>query len=235
MTDNFSVRVTKITPRTGVSRTHSLPFCFYLFLTQWIMVILSDNFESHNFLNLSFMNIFVEWESFLESNSPDILALCETNFNDSVDSGSFFVGYLHLIRKDSVYVKEGLPFARDLSLENSRYSYLCFRQTLLHSVSYFFFLYCSPSSSLYTVFDSISSNLDKVLSVNPSANVLVFGDFNVHHKYWLTYSGWSDRPGDLCYNFSISNDLIPMVNIPTRIPDCDPHSPTLRFASFFWH
>ena len=30
-----------------------------------------------------------------------------------------------------------------------------------------------------------------------------------------------------CYNFSISNDLTQMVNFPTRIPDCDPHSPAL--------
>ena len=50
---------------------------------------------------------------------------------------------------------------------------------LLHSVSYFFSLYRSPSSSLCTVFDSISSNIDEVLSINPSANVFVFGDFNV--------------------------------------------------------
>ena len=77
--------------------------------------------------------------------------------------GNFSVrGYLPLIRKDSsthmhglaVYVKAALPFARDLSLENSD-SYLCFRLALLHSVSYFFFLYRSPSSSLCTVFDSI--------------------------------------------------------------------------------
>ena len=125
----------------------------------------------------------------------------------------------------AVYVKEGLPFARDLSLENSADSYLCFRLALLHSVSYFFFLYRSPSSSLCTVFDSVSSNIDEVLSVNPSANVFVFGDFNVHHKDWLTYSGGTDRPGELCYNFSISNDLTQIVNFPTRIPDCDSHSP----------
>ena len=51
-------------------------------------------------------------------------------------------GYLPLNRKDcstpihglAVYVKEGLRFARDLSLENSADSYLCFRLTLLHSV-----------------------------------------------------------------------------------------------------
>ena len=85
----------------------------------------------------------------------------------------------------AVYVKEGLPFARDLSLENSADSYLCFQLALLHSVSYFFFLYRSPSSSLCMVFDSISSNIDEILSINPSANVFVFGDFNVHHEDWL--------------------------------------------------
>ena len=97
----------------------------------------------------------------------------------------------------AVYVKEGCPFARDLSLENSVDSYLCFRLALLHSVSYFFFLYQSPSLLLRMVFDSPSSNIDEVLSINPSANVFVFGNFNVHHKDWLTYSCGTDRPGDL--------------------------------------
>ena len=96
-----------------------------------------------------------------------------------------------------VYVKEGLPFARVLSLENSADSYFCFQLTLLHSVSYFFLLNRSHSSSLRTVFDSISSNTDEVFSINPSAYVCVFGDFNVHHKDWLTNSDGPDRPGEL--------------------------------------
>ena len=82
----------------------------------------------------------------------------------------------------SVYVKEELPFTQDLSLENSADSYLCFRLALLHSVSYFIFLYQLPSSSLCTVFDSISSNIHEALSIKLSANVFVFGDFNDHHK-----------------------------------------------------
>ena len=104
---------------------------------------------------------------------------------------------------------------------------LRFQLALLHSVSYFFFLYQSSSLSLCMLFDSVSYNIDEVLLINPSANVFVFGDFNVHHKDWLTYSGGTDRPGELCYNFSISNDLTQMVNFPTRIPDCDSHSPAL--------
>ena len=65
---------------------------FNLFLSQWIMAILSkgckpDSFEPHNSLRLSFTNIqglhsnFVECESFLDSNSPDILTGCDTSLS----------------------------------------------------------------------------------------------------------------------------------------------------------
>ena len=77
------------------------------------------------------------------------------------------------------------------------------------------------------VFYSISSNIDEVLSINISANVFVFGDFNIYHKDWLAYSGGTDRSGELCYNFSISNDLTQIVNFLTQIPNCDSHSPAL--------
>ena len=52
----------------------------------------------------------------------------------------------------------------------------------------------------------------------------VFGDFKVHHKDWLAYSSGTDRPDELCYNFSFSSDL---PNFSTRILDCDSHSPAL--------
>ena len=86
-----------------------------------------DNSELHGSLKISYTNIgglrsnFVECESFLKSNSPDIPAPCETNLDESIDFGNFSVrGYLLLIRKDFIthmygladYVKEGLPFAR---------------------------------------------------------------------------------------------------------------------------
>ena len=67
------------------------------------------------------------------SNSPDILALFETNLDDSVDSGNFSVrGYHPLIRKDSIthihgHVKGGFPFTRDLSFRNL--GFLCMFST----------------------------------------------------------------------------------------------------------
>ena len=108
-----------------------------------------NNFELYFSLKFCFTNTwglrsnFAKCESFLESNSPDILALCVTNLDDSNDSANFSVrDYLPLIWKNSitihslaVYVKEGLPFAWDLCLENSAASYLCFQLALLHLVS----------------------------------------------------------------------------------------------------
>ena len=86
------------------------------------------------------------------------------------------------------------------------YSYLRFRLALPDSVSYFFFLYLSPSLPLCMVFDSISCNVDEV----------------------LIYCGGIDRPGDR----SISNDLIQMFNFPTWIPNYDSHSPALLICFF---
>ena len=57
------------------------------------------------------------------------------------------------------------------------------------------------------VFYSISSNMEEALSINPSGDVFVCGDFIVHHKDCVTYSGGTDESGEVCYNFSISDDL----------------------------
>ena len=201
-----------------------------------------------NSLKFSFTNIqglcwnCVECESFLESNSLDILAICETNFNDSIDSGKLsVVDYLSLIQKDSnihmygfvVYAMEGFPFAWDLSLESSVDSYLCFWLALLHTLSYFLFLYRSPSLFLCIIFDSVSSNIDEDLWINPSAKVLFFGGFNIH-KDWLNYCGGTDRPAELLKFFYLK----------WPYSDCslscsDPwlwlwQSCSFGFISFFW-
>ena len=126
----------------------------------------------------------------------------------------------------AVYVKEGFPFEQDLSLEKTLRIFM-FGLALRHSISYFFFLHRSPSS-FCTAFDVVLSNRGEVRSVIPSAYVYVFRDFNVHHKDFLTYSGGTDRPGELCHNFC----HLTMVNFPTRILDCD--STALPFWIYFF-
>ena len=224
-----------------------------LFLFQWIKGILSkgckpDNFESHSSLKPGFTNIwglhsnFVECEFFLQSSSLDIHALCETNLDDSTDSGNFSMrGYLSLIQNDSIThawsysLCEKRPSIISRKLQILMYSHLSGLQFdwLYFCLSYSPLLYPSPSS-LCMAFDSVSSNLEGLLLIIQSANVFFFGDFNVHPKDWLTYSGRTDIPGKLCYNFSMLNDLTYMVNFPTWIPDWDSHSPALvNFVSSF--
>ena len=90
------------------------------------------------------------------SNSPAILALHETHLDDSIDYGNFSLRcYIPLIWKDStthihglaVYVKEQLPFAWHLTIENFVDSSLCFRLAFFHCVSLLF-----PQSITFFVF-----------------------------------------------------------------------------------
>ena len=73
-----------------------------------------DNFEQHNSIKLSFTNIrglrfkLFDCESFLESNSLDILTLCEANLDDSIDCNFFMRSYLPLILEDSTTHMKGL-------------------------------------------------------------------------------------------------------------------------------
>ena len=125
--------------------------------------------------------------------------------DDSIDSDSFSArGCLPLVQKDyvahmhglAVYVKEGLIFARHLFLENSVHSYSCFQLALLSALLRF--RLSSIFLSLCSLFnDLIPSNINEVLSMNPSANAFVFGDFSIYHNNWLTYSGGTDRPAEL--------------------------------------
>ena len=160
-TNEYLVRVTKLTSRIGVLWTHNLSFCFDIFLTQWIMTILSkgckrNNFESHNSLKPSFTNIwglclnFVECEFFLESNSLDTLALWDANLDDSIDSGNFSVRdylpskmILLLMHGPAVYVKEGISW--------KLYRFLLMFSTGFTSFSTFF-IYWSPSLTWFMVF-----------------------------------------------------------------------------------
>ena len=191
-----------------------------------------DNFESYNPLKFTFTNIpglhsnFVGCESFWHSSS-------------TWDKLGWLKWLILLILKDffshmhnfAVYMKEGFRFAQKLSLENSQDSYI-------HFCYWFYFIHCLTSFSCINhllclwIFDTIPSHIDEVFSINLSTNVVVFGNFNVHHRAYLTYSGRTDGPNKPFYN------LTQMVNFFTRIPDCDTQSCSFElffsYASMFY-
>ena len=55
-----------------------------------------------------------------------------------------------------------------------------------------------------------------------STHQLMFLSLTLTSKDWF-----SSQPGELCYNFSILNDLTQILNCPTWIPDSDSHSRAL--------
>ena len=177
---------------------------------------------------------FVDSESFLESNSPDVLALCETSLNGSVDSGNFSVrGCISLIWKDSsthmhghtVHVKEGVPLAWDLQI-NSTDSYLSFLLTLLHSVLLLFLLSIT-FFVLCTFFYSLLSNVDEVLLINHLLMCLYLETLTSIIQTGLSILVELMDLVNSVIIFFISSNLTQMVNFPTRIPYCDSHSPAL--------
>ena len=64
-------------------------------------------------------------------------------------------------------------------------------------------------------------------------NVFVFGNFNVHYKDWLAYSGETDRPGEFCYHFFYFKRPSQPINFPIWIPGCDSHNPALLNVFLF--
>ena len=192
-------------------------YTFFLSMYMEMYTLFSSIFEPCFTKILGLCSNFVEVIFSLNQTLLTFLLYMRQTWMTQLVLAIFFWGIIFifpLIWKDSithmyglaVYVKEGLPFGWDLSLENSAYSaadsYLCFQ----------------------LVFDSVSSSIEEVFLIHSSANLFVFGDFIVHQKDWLTFSGGTDRPGELWYNFSISNDLTQIV---TQIPDFDSHSPAL--------
>ena len=97
------------------------------------------------------------------------------------------MGYI-LFEKESVsyvcfvpvHVKEG-PFANDSSLVNSENSYFAFWLVLLYLLSYFLW---SPCFAFSTDFDALSSSMEKFLSINSTAYVVFFAQF----QRWLSES-----------------------------------------------
>ena len=176
---------------------------------------------------------FVYVEPYLNSKKPDMLALCETNLNPEISEKEFDIpGYCSLSVKQrhmhglAVYIKEGIPCARDPSFESSDQPFMCFRMALLHSTSFIFFLYRPHQDNLECI-NSISENIDKVLCSYPSANIHLCGDFNAHHIEWLTHSNKTDDAGMGCYEFALLHDLTQLIDYPTRIPDAENHFSSL--------
>ncbi|MPC38891.1 hypothetical protein E2C01_032408 [Portunus trituberculatus] len=67
-------------------------------------------------------------------------------------------------------------------------------------------------------FDDLTSKVENILSLYPFSEISIIEDFNVHHQLWLS-SPFTDRLGELAFNFAILHDIGQLVQHPIRIPD----------------
>ena len=156
------MRVTKVASRNVVSWTHNLPFWLWSIFNsiKWLYYQYSRSFFEFcwmlifPWIKLSWLSCSVWWLYWIQLEW--LYWFCYFSVR----------GYLSLCEGRTSFCK-GLISRKLCRL-------LLMFSTDFTSFSIFFFLYESPSSSLCTVFDAISSNIDEVLSINPSPNVFVF-------------------------------------------------------------
>ena len=124
---------------------------------------------------MSFSNVcslrtnFDEVSRFLQTRSPDLLALSETELDAGVSSADFSTGEYTLHRMDKspchglvVFAKNSLSLRRLKDSEDPRYEYLTFVAPLQSSTFILFFLYRSPSSNC-ELLNVVSDKIDGLL------------------------------------------------------------------------
>lgn len=71
------------------------------------------------------------------------------------------------------------------------------------------------------MFDQIAEKVDAILSDHSSA--FLFGNFSVYHEKWLAHSYKSNEEGRYCYNFSVTFELMQIMDKLTCVPDIVVH------------
>lgn len=182
-------------------------------------------------LTISFSNIrglrsnLLEVENFLSARAPDIFAVSETRLDANIPSSEVTPDGYVLHRLDrapchglAVFSSPNLPIVRLTEYEDQEHEYVAFVAHFEGSTQLLFFLYRSPSANS-EIFDVLSDKIDTLLGKYPAAEVVVFGDFNVHNVEWLVHSRATDSNGQAAHSFALSQNLSQIVSSPTRVPD----------------
>ena len=161
---------------------------------------------------------------YLQSCKPLILFLTETQISHKTSTkhlqcpGYELISSFRLHGGVCAYVRSTLACTRLPALEKGKPDILWLKLALKSTTKFICCIYRSPSDNSFNeLFDSISSQIDELVSGFPSAEVIVLGDFNVHNREWLR-SSKTDAQGRAAEIFAISNSLTNLVNEPTFFP-----------------
>src|SRR6201990_1347100 len=164
-------------------------------------------------------------EHHLSSSRPHLLFLTETQVLECADSKPYSVTSYCLYPQFSAkggccaYVRNDVICSRVSDLESPEFSTLWLKLSCNSTTKFICSVYLSPNSTDYPkFFDYLNSKIEPILSSSPFSEIIVLGEFHVHHRHWLS-SSYHDPAGELAFNFSIQNNLEQLVLLPTRIPD----------------
>ena len=169
---------------------------------------------------------------------PNILLLSETQLSSNTSSAPFQISHYNLYSnfrfKGGVcaYCNINTPIERFTKLDNPLYDVIWLRISLRTTTIFLCFCYCSPNSTNFSsFFDYLSLSRESLLSSHPHAEVLILGDFNVHHTEWLGSTN-TDVGGNEARFFSITNELEQIIHHPTRVPDRHDQTPNILDLCF---
>ena len=169
---------------------------------------------------------------------PNILLLSETQLSSDASSTPFQISHYNLYSKFRLkggvcaYCNINTPIARFTKLDNPLYDVIWLKISLRTTTIFLCFCYCSPNSTDFaSFFDYLSMSRESLLTSHPQAEVLILGDFNVHHTEWLS-STTTDVGGNEARFFSIINEMEQIIKQPTRVPDRHDHAANILDLCF---
>src|SRR6201990_1813685 len=144
-------------------------------------------------------------EHHLSSFRPHLLFLTETQMFERSDSKPYSVSYYCLYPQFSAkggcctYVRKDVACSRVSNLESSEFSTLWLKLSCNSTTKFICSVYLSPNSTDYPkFFDYLNSKIEHILSSSPFSEIIILGDFNVHHRQWLSSSS-QDPAGELAF------------------------------------
>jgi Endonuclease-reverse transcriptase len=191
--------------------------------------------------NLQFCNIrglngnYISVQAHLSNSNPAILALSETQTHNNSDPSLFAVAGYHFEqvfshkRGVALYIRNDVAYQILDNLNGNRipeFNYIWAKFIFDKRTIYFCFIYRSPSTSpsdTVIEFDNLSYCINSLIQNDPSSEIVIAGDFNVHNAEWLLHSSNTTEEGRFVELFCSLNNLTQIINEPTRIPDVSGH------------
>ena len=181
-------------------------------------------------------------EAFNSRSKYDIISLCETSLNDSIELPNALIANYKFIPCNSLsgkkqggvglFYKESLPLKvrNDLSFDECIVVELIFG----HKHVFFTVLYRNPcnkfdSAEFKSFLDNFENLYNKIKHENPYL-VLFAGDFNAHCRQWWS-DGDTNNEGTAIYDLTANLGLTQLISEPTNFQDnCAPSCIDLIFC-----